>query len=369
MAAMTLAAPALGQGAFARVGDVTRIQGQGTNTIIGMGLVVGLNKTGDGDKFVQTQRALAQALSSLGSPVESLDDLGEAKNVAIVEVQVTIPEHGAREGERLDVRVSALAAKSLAGGRLLVTPLIYDDPAVQVIYAKAQGPIELPDPGAPNAGLIRGGARMEQDVFNAFVAGGVELQRSGISNSWIRPDRSYITLVLDDDHAGWSLAAAVAEAVDAGLRQVTDAERVALAVDSKSIVVMVPPHQVDDPVSYVRDVQQTPLFMESNEARVIINKGAQTIVVTGDAKLSPTVVSQAGLTVTVFNPPAGEPEPAPSVEELVFVPLDKAQKRDPGLSDLLEALNRLKVPFDERVGILETMKRSGALHAKVIYEQ
>ena len=81
------------------------------------------------------------------------------------------------------------------------------------------------------------------------------------------------------------------------------------------------------------------------------------------------MVSQAGLTVNVFNPPAGEAPPAPVVEEQVFVPLDKVQKRDPSMRDLLEALNRLKVPFRDRVAIFETMKRSGALHAKIIYEQ
>ncbi len=361
---------ALGQGSFARVGDVTHVQGQGTNTIIGMGLIFGLSKSGDGDKFAQTQRALAQALSALGSPVESLEDLKEAKNVAIVQIQVTIPEHGAREGELLDVRVSALAAKSLEGGTLLVTPLIYDDPEVRVIFAKAQGAIELPDPDKPNVGVIRGGARMEQDVFNAFVATGFELQRTGLTNSWIQPDHRYVTLVLDDAHAGWSMAAAVAQAVDAGLKQLAQVERIALAVDSKSIVVMLPVHQYEDPVSFVRDVQQTPIFMESNEARVTINKAASTIVVTGNVRISPTVVSQAGLTVNVVNPPPGGPPPQPPpFEQQIFVPLDNAQKRDASMTDLLEALNRLKVPFKDRVAIFETMKRSGTLHAKIIYEQ
>jgi len=305
----------------------------------------------------------------MGSPVESLDDLSEAKNVAIVEVQVTIPEHGAREGELLDVRVSALAAKSLEGGMLFVTPMIYDDPQVQVIFAKASGPIELPDPSKPNAGIIRGGARMEQDVVNNFVATGRELQRIGIASSWVQPDQRYVTLVLDDAHAGWSMAAAVAQAVDAGLKQLAQVERVALAVDPKSIVVLLPVHQYEDPVSFVRDVQQTRIFMESNEARVIINKTAQTIVVTGDVRISPTVVSQAGLTVNVVNPPPGEPPPTPVFEEQVFVPVDKLEKRDAGMGDLLEALNRLKVPFDDRVAIFQTMRRSGALHARIIYEQ
>ena len=366
---LTPGGSALGQGSFARVGDVTHIQGQGTNTIIGMGLVFGLDKSGDGDKFAPSQRGLAQMLSSMGSPVQSLDELKQAKNVAIVSLEVTIPEHGTREGELLDVVVSALAAKSLEGGTLLITPMIYDDPAVNVVFAKASGMIELRDPDKPNVGLIRGGARMERDIFNVFVASGHELQRSGLSNSWIQSDQRYVTLVLDDAHAGWSMAAAVAQAVDAGLKQLAQVERVALAVDSKSIVVMIPVHQYEDPVSFVRDIQQTSIFMESNEARVTINKAANTIVVTGDVRISPTVVSQAGLTVNIVNLPPGTAPPRPAFEQQVFVPLDNAQKRDAAMNDLLEALNRLKVPFKDRVAIFETMKRAGTLHARIIYER
>ncbi len=362
------AAPALGQGSTAWVGDITRVQGQGTNTILGLGLVFGLNKSGDGDKFVQTQRALRQALSGLASPSDSLQDLEEARNVAIVEVQATIPEHGAREGERIDVRVSALAAKSLEGGTLMVTPLIYDDPAVQEIFAKAQGPIELTNPDAPNSGVIRGGARMETDVMHNYVASGRDLMADGIRNPWIDPQARYITLVLEDAHAGWATAAAVANAVDSTMRQVAKVERAALAVDSKSIVVLIPPFQYDDPVSYIRDVQRMPIFVESNEARVVINKTTQTIVVTGDVRVSPTVVSQAGLTVTVMNAPPGQPLPTPAFDTQVFVPVDNLAVRDAHMTDLLEALNRLKVPFEDRVAILESLKRSGSLHAKVIYE-
>ena len=109
--------------------------------------------------------------------------------------------------------------------------------------------------------------------------------------------------------------------------------------------------------------------MESNEARVTINRRSGTIVVTGDTRLSPVVVSQRGMTVTVANPlPDGTPAAPPAFEQQDFVSLDSAGKRLPNVRDLLEALNRLKVPFADRVSILEEVHRAGKLHARILYE-
>ena len=100
-----------------------------------------------------------------------------------------------------------------------------------------------------------------------------------------------------------------------------------------------------------------------------INRDAGTIVVTGDTRLSPVVVSQRGLTVTVLNPlPDGTPLPAPAIEQQEFVALDVETGRQPNVRDLLEALNRLKVPFKDRVSILEQIHRAGKLHARIMYE-
>ena len=103
--------------------------------------------------------------------------------------------------------------------------------------------------------------------------------------------------------------------------------------------------------------------------RVTINRTSGTIVVTGDTRLSPVVVSQLGMTVTVANPlPDGSAPPQPAFEQLDFVPLDSVEKRLPNVQDLLEALNHLKVPFADRIAILEEIHRAGKLHARILYE-
>jgi flagellar P-ring protein precursor FlgI len=357
-----------GQIPTARVGDVTHLQGQGTNVLIGHGLVTGLNGTGDGTRFLQTMRQLAAMMGRFGIAVESLDDVRAAKNVAIVMIETVIPDHGAREGERFDVSVTALSAKSLEGGRLLSTPLIYNDRSIDGLFGFAQGPVMVGE-DTPTSGVIRRGARMERDVLMNVVATGTELRASGFNSSWFESDQTYITLVLDDAHAGWSMAAAVAQAVDKELSISADVDRVALALDSKNIAVLLPPHQRTDPASWIRDVERTPLLMESNGARVTINRQTGTIVVTGDTRLSPVVVSQLGMTATVANPlPDGSPAPGPAFEQHDFVALDSEEQRSPNVKDLLEALNRLKVPFKDRVSILEEIHRAGKLHARILYE-
>lgn len=358
-------AVASGQIPTVRVGDVTHLQGQGTNVLVAMGLVTGLNGTGDGGKYRPAMEQLRTLLAGFGTDVQSLDELIAAKNVAVVSVEVTVPEHGAREGERLDVYVTAHGAKSLAGGRLLPTPLVYHDKTVQGLYGFASGTITTTEEH-PTAGRIVSGARMEHDVLINVLARGGELANAGFRHPWIEPGSSYLTLVLDDAHAGWSMAAAVAQAVDKELSLSADVDRVALALDSKNVVVLVPQHQLGDPASWIRDVERTPILMESNEARITVNRQTGTIVVTGDTRLSPIIVSQRGMTVTVSTVDGTTAQP--EFERNDFVPLDVEAQRLPNVRDLLEALNRLKVPFEDRVAILEEIHRAGKLHARMLFE-
>ncbi len=355
------------QAPVARVGDVTRLHGQGINVLVGYGLVTGLEGTGDGNSYRPAMDALKSMVERFGATITSLDDLGKGKNVAIVTLEVVVPEHGAREGDLLDVAVTAVAAKSLRGGRLISTPLVYHDRHVGGLFGFAQGGISI-EGDVETVGVIRNGARIERDMFMTVVTTGAQLRIDGLRTPWILPDESYITLVLDEAHAGWAMAAAVAQAVDKELNISADVERVALAIDSKSIVVLLPRHQRIDPASWIRDVEQTPILMDSNEARITINRRVGTIVITGDTRLSPVVVSQRGMTVTVMAPLEDGTVPRPAVEQHAFVALDSEQNRQPNVADLLEALNRLKVPFAERVSILEEIHRAGKLHATIMYE-
>jgi flagellar P-ring protein precursor FlgI len=312
-------------------------------------------------------RALGATLQRFGANIQSIKDIESSKNTAIVMIEAVIPEHGAREGEQLDVRVTALAAKSLNDGQLMPTPLIYHDRAVEGLFGFAQGRIVL-DGATRTTGVIRNGARIERNLFMNVVVSGAQLRALGLDNPWIRSDQTYLTLVLDDAHAGWSMAASVAQAVDKELAISADVERVALAVDSKNVVVLLPEHQRSDRASWIRDVERTPILVESNEALVTINRGSGTIVITGDTRLSPVVVSQMGLTVTVAGPLPDGTIPVPAFEQQSFVALDSQAQRTANVKDLLEALNRLKVPFKDRVAILEEIHRAGKLHARILYE-
>ena len=348
-----------------RVGDVTGLKGQSINRLVGQGLVVGLNGTGDGDQYEVTMRALAQTLGQLAAPVNSMEELEDTRNVAIVLLDAVIPENGVREGDRIDVHVSALgSAKSLAGGRLLVAPLVYEDPSVQKLFAFAAGPVEITDPESPTVGVVSAGATIQEDVLVGFTVAGAALP---FGNEWIRPAEKYITLVLDESHAGWGLAAAIAEAINAELSLAADVERIAVAADPKNVVVLLPRFQWGDPASWIRDIEELSLLMPPNEARVTIDRVSGTIVVSGNARISPVIISQKGMTVVVRTPPPPADEPRIEARDFVAVGTDRAA--DANVSDLLQALNQLSVPIEDRIAILTQIQRAGKLHAKLVFRE
>jgi flagellar P-ring protein precursor FlgI len=359
-AVLLVAAKAHGAGVVARVGDVTKVKGQRTNTLVGMGLVTGLSGTGDGDKYMPSMRPLAAALKQFSNPVTSIEDLGGSKNVAIVMLETTVPEFGAREGDRLDVKVTAFgAAKSLAGGRLLVTPLLYHDRSVSDVFAFASGALEVADAGDLTTAVIRRGATVEQDVLLHFSVRGRELP---FGSSWIQPDARYVTLVVNDAHASWAMVHEIATAVNTELAATADVELVSEAMDPKNVVVLVPENQ--DVAAWIREIERTALLVPDAEARVIVDRRSGTIVVSGDARISPVIVSQKGLTITVAPPNAVEGLASASN----FVAIDPSRAGETHVGDLLEALKPLNVPVADRIEILTKIHRLGKLHAELLFE-
>jgi flagellar P-ring protein FlgI len=346
-----------------RVADVTKLKGYGVNQLVGIGLVVGLNGTGDSDQYEVTMRALQSTLGHLSAAPQSLADLKDTKNVAIVMLEAEIPEHGAREGDEVDVRVSAIgSAKSLAGGRLIPTPLIYRDLEVKQAFAFASGGVRLTSIEFPTAGIIAGGAVIQEDVLLGFTATGRQIP---FVNEWVQADQTYVTFVLDDAHASWALSVAIAEAINGELSLVADTDRVAIAADPKNVVVWVPEFQRQDIASWVRDIEELSTLMPTTEARVTIDRTSGTIVVSGNAQISPAVVSHKGLTVVVRFP---KPEPDdPRVETRRFVEVGTSGGAA-SLADLLQALNQLNVPINDRIAILSELHRAGKLHAKLVFK-
>ncbi len=354
-------------GVMARVGDVASLKGQGVNYLTGMGLVVGLDGTGDGDDYAMAMRPLAKALEFYANPVASVEDLQNTKNVAIVFLTATLPSDGAREGSRIDVQVSPFGScKSLTGGVLLPAPLLYPDRRVNAAFALAQGKVFLPNEEVPTSGIIEDGAVIQEDVIHSYIVRGAELP---FTNSWVQPGANYVTLVIEDSHASWTLAREIAQAADSELAIPAEVPHPALAVDPKNVLVLVPDHEVDVPADWISQILELPLLMSPGEARVVINRTTGTMSIRGNARISPVIVSHGGLTITVSSPSGDDGMIGAETQLQNFVALGPVQAGDTNVSALTEALNRLNVPIDDRIEIVRQIHELGALHAKLVFEE
>ena len=160
----------LGEVSFARtlVKHIARLKGQEEITIQGMGLVIGLNGTGDGPAYTPTLRSLATMLAKMNMPLDKVNlELKDAKNVALVMVTATIPASGARQGDQLECTVSSIgAAKTLENGYLVTTALLSPHSGNDRVYGIAQGMLALDNPKAKTVARIRQGCQLEEDFLN-----------------------------------------------------------------------------------------------------------------------------------------------------------------------------------------------------------
>lgn len=331
-----------------KVADITRIGGQRSNVLTGLGLVYGLKGTGDGGDFLPAIRPLAGMLSKF-SDAATIQELSNVQNVALVSLTASIPSNGVRDGDHIDVFVTSLgAAGSLRGGRLFVTPM-QGPIAGSGIFALSSGPIVIEDTSTPTVGMVRGGCVMEADLPAKYVEDGK------------------FTLILEDPAASWTTASTIAKIInEAGDGDV--GEILAVAVDPKNVVVTIPRSERERPDTFISRVQRLPVPMLPTEARVTVNERTGTIIMTGDVEISPVVISHRGLTITTVNP-APVPSPrAPIVGSTDVIALDTTNQGGAKLQDLVNAMDQLKVPAEDRIFIVEELYRSGKLHAKLITE-
>lgn len=341
-----------------RLQDIARLQGQRTNKLMGYGLVVGLNGTGDGEKYAPTMRALMKLHQRYHAPILTDTEIKGNRSVALVAVEAVIPEFGAREGQTVDVVVSAVGtAKSLSGGQLLTTPLQYamfdqEDPATQYVLALAGGRVEVPDQQTLTHGTIRQGATLEEDFVYTFIADGC------------------ITLVLDDTHAGWPWAHMVARALNHELanpiaaqesdragdgRVMVDADP-AVALGPKNVQVRIPAYELLNPASFISRVLQTPLFMLPEQvARVTINRTTKNITFTGSVTVSPTVLQIPNVGTVLIGKIDGNQDQTDTVRPVEF-------------RELFDTLSAIKVTPDQLIDAVEHLHKTGTLHAQLRYE-
>lgn len=350
IAAVILLAFAATANAELRIRDVCRIKGQEENTLHGLGLVVGLKGTGD-NGAATTMRSLARMMELMGTRVSQtkdggflLEEVKDARNVALVFVTATVPAAGARQGDVLNVTVAnAMNAKSLAGGYLLTTPLLGPRPGSDRVYAFASGPVDLQDAVQPLTGKIHNGCRLEEDFHNVYTNDGK------------------ITLVLDKNHASFQTAQDIADVIknQPDFRDGSSSEEMAAAKDQVNIEVKIPEKYATDPVLFVSLVLNQRLFNTDNEARVVINERAGAIVIGANVEIGPVAVTHKNLTIEV----------APGVLANEFVPLDPGSNKDTTkLQALVEALNAVKVPTPDIIEIIKGLERNGQLYGKLVVE-
>ena len=331
-----------------KIADITRIDGQRSNVLTGLGLVYGLKGTGDGGDFMPAVKPLVSMLRKFNDPA-TINELSKVQNVAVVSLIATIPKNGVRQGDRIDVHVMSLGdAGSLRGGRLFICPMQGPIPDGGV-FALSEGAITIEDPSTPTVGVIKGGCVMEVDLQQKYI------------------DNGKFKLVLEDPAASWTTSSLVAKTINGAESE--NGETIAVAIDPKEVDVNIPPAERDRPDSFISRVQQLSVPMIPAEARVQINEKTGTMIVTGDVEISPVAISHKGLTITTVSPPPQGSARNPIVNSRATVPIDTTTGgQNAKLQDLVDALEQLKVPVEDRITIVKELYKTGKLHAKLVME-
>ncbi len=332
-----------GQHAFAlRIGDAVRMENEVPNELVGMGIVVGLKGTGDGGDFLPTMRPLEQLMKRFDDPVAIEKELKNASNVAMVTLSMPIPSQGVHAGERLDIKVSAIAAKSLKGGRLFFVPMLAPRADVKMILASASGDLKLDDENHPTEATITDGGVMIEDVLPEPIK------------------NNKFALILHPKDASRLMATAIADQINEDSSPETGGKPIAYAEDATSVQVTIPLVEQANSTPFIARILSLPLPTLPDPARVTIDMASKTIVFSDEVEVAPTMISQGSLTIMVGRPvnPPGTKAP--------FVATDQHGTGNAKLSDLQNAFVLLKVSADQRIAIVKELYRSNALKAELV---
>lgn len=342
-----------------RIKDIANFDGVRGNDLVGYGLVVGLNGSGDSIRNSPfTEEIMTGLLERMG--VNVTDDPSRPKNVAAVIVTATLPPF-ARAGSQIDVNVAAIGdAKSLLGGTLVMTPLNAADGEIYAVAqgsvlsagAEASGAASQVVMGVPTTGTIPAGARVEREVNFDFSS--MTTLRIALRN----PD--FTTAARVESAINNDFGTTIAELMDSGT----------ISVDS-TVLGNVNPARV---VGRIENIRVQPEAI----ARVVVDHKSGTIVMGEDVRISHVAVSQGNLTLRVRETPlASQPNPF-SFGEAMILPRTQAEiTEEPGigfaelrseasLSEVVSGLNALGVKPRDLIDILKTIHAAGALHAEFV---
>ncbi len=341
-----------------RIKDIADFEGVRDNQLVGYGMVVGLNGTGDNIKSINfAKESLVSLLDSVG--INSRDGQVKSKNIASVMVTANLPAF-ARQGSRIDVMVSALGdATNLQGGTLIATPLVG---ANGEVYAVAQGQVAVGGvsarganasvtKGVPTSGRIANGAIIENEI--PFSLESLDTIRIALRN----PD--------------FTTARRVSDAINAFL-----GEQTAKATDPATIELDVPEAYKDKIVDLMTKIEQLQVQPDQT-AKVVIDESSGIVVIGKDVKINRLAIAQGNLTIKITDVPlVSQPLPFSDgttvVDTLTAIDIDesvdsKLSVLDTGvnLQELVDGLNALGVSPRDLISILQAIKASGALQADI----
>ncbi len=341
----------------ARLKDVAFFEGVRSNQLLGYGLIVGLDGTGDKKGAVYTNQSVANMLNKLGMKIKP-EDLS-LKNTAAVVVTAELPPFS-KKGSRLDVLVSSIGdAKSLQGGTLLVTPLKGPDGQV---YAVAQGPVSM---GGFVAGI--GGTSVSKNHQTvAKVPGGAFVEKEVLFTLEGRRE-----LFLTLRHPDFTTARRAAGKINSSF-----GGQMAIARDSGSVSIIVPAEYRDNIVVFISKVERL-VVVEDTVSRVVVNERTGTVVIGKNVMISTVAVSHGDITVQIkADIEVSQPGAFSEGDTVVAVSEDIEVFEKPAslvlleqtvtLGEVVTALNEVGVTPRDLVAILQALKSAGAMQAELL---
>ena len=340
----------------ARIKDIAKVQGVRSNQLVGYGLVVGLNGTGDdSNKSKFTIQSIGNMLKSFGVFIDATQV--KTKNVAAVMVTANLPAF-AKAGDAIDVTVSSMGdAKSLQGGTLLQTPL---RAANGQVYAVGQGAIStggfVAGTGGnsqrknfPTAGNVPNGALVEREVPMPFT------------------DKDKIALLLSQPD--FTTANRISEAIGRNFGQIASPQ------DPGTVIVEIPSYYGNNAIAFIAAIEELPITPD-NAAKVVINERNGTVVVGGNVTIDQIAVAQGGLTVKIGQTNnVSQPPPFSDGSTVVTTDTTVQVKEEPAglvelpasssVGDVVAALNAVGATPRDVISILQAIKAAGALHAEL----
>lgn len=341
-----------------RLKEIAAVQGVRPNQLMGYGLVVGLDGTGDQTTQTPfTAQSINAMLQQMGITVPAGANM-QLKNVASVLVTATLPPF-AQPGQPLDINVSSLGnAKSLRGGTLIATPLKGADGQ---IYALAQGNVIV-----VGAGAAAGGSKVTVNHLSAGrIPAGATVERS-VPTPWLQGSAIQYDLQSDDFNTAREVANAINKAKGPGTAE---------ALSGRSVMVRLP-QQSGERVAFMADLENLSIDRATPSAKIIVNARTGSIVMNQAVTIGPCAVAHGNLSVTISSTPVvSQPSAFSQGQTVVTEKADIQINQAPGniiqmpagskLTDVVKALNTLGANPQDMLAILQAMKAAGALQAEL----